>query len=294
MELFLFLAENFVHQAIVNIETKGEFTVALSGGNTPKLLFDYLTKKELNQKKIPWEQIKFFFGDERYLAPDNPENNYHMAYEHLFSKVPVLKEHIYPIPTHLSDPKEAARDYETTLRKVFHLKENELPKFDLVYLGLGLDAHTASLLPSSELVIRYVRSHLEREDLINPPGLDEGKLTASEMKNFTTKKNPDANSDANTNASTSETQNFPMVAALFAPLQGIYRITLTPPIINNAKMILFIVTGANKASAVSAVLEGPRKPELYPAQLIHCLHDKTMWFLDQAAASQLRFVNEKK
>lgn len=261
MELFVSLADDFLDRAIANVSAKGEFTVVLSGGSTPKLFFDTLSERALKQEKIPWEQIKFFFGDERYLDPENPDNNYHMAKEHLFSKVPVLRKNIYPIPTQFSDPQEAARAYESTLEKCFHLKANKLPKFDLVYLGLGKDAHTASLLPESDLVIHYVDNFLESRH----PG-----------------------------EKTSKPIHYPKVASLFAPLQNMYRISMTPPIINNAENIIFIVTGANKALAVAKVLEGPSQPKLYPAQLIQSLHNKTRWCLDQAAASQLKLVEEKK
>ena len=130
----------------------------MPGGNTPKLFFDTLTRVEYYKNNIPWQQIQFFFGDERYVPSDDAESNYHMAYEHLFSKVPINPENIYRIPTEFNDPKDAARAYEKTLRKVFHIKDNAFPQFDLVYLGLGDDAHTASLMPFSDVVMHYVKN----------------------------------------------------------------------------------------------------------------------------------------
>lgn len=148
--LFTAVAEDFKNRSNRAIQEKGEFTVVLSGGDTPKNLF---SKLSAFKKEIPWKHIKFFFGDERYVPSNSSENNYHMAYEYLFSKVPVLMENIYPIPTDFENPKEAAKDYELTLRKAFALKKNEFPRFDLVYLGLGEDGHTASLMPFSEPVM---------------------------------------------------------------------------------------------------------------------------------------------
>jgi 6-phosphogluconolactonase len=112
----------------------------LSGGNTPKHFFDALSHIEFCRHQTPWRQIQFFFGDERYVAADDPASNYHMAYEHLFAKVPVRTDYIYPIPTDIQDPKIAAQKYAEMIKNVC---------FDLLYLGLGDDAHTASLMPQS-------------------------------------------------------------------------------------------------------------------------------------------------
>lgn len=235
-DLFQSAAQDFTHRVNAAVDAKGEFTVVLSGGETPKYFFDTLTQIKAYKDKIPWQKIKFFFGDERYVPVDNPKSNYHMAYEYLFSKVLVLTKNIYRIPTEFKDPIDAAKDYELTLRKVFHLQDNEFPQFDLVYLGLGEDAHTASLMPLSEAL------------LIN---------------------------------------NHQLVTSVWVKDQKMYRITLTPLAINHAQNIVFLVTGANKASAVSQVLEGSPDAQRYPAQLIHCVNNKTLWYLDKAAASKL-------
>ncbi|MDP1575082.1 MAG: 6-phosphogluconolactonase [Coxiellaceae bacterium] len=142
--LFQFAANDFSKRAITAINNKGVFSVALSGGNTPKLFFDALANNEQHKKNIPWEKIKFFFGDERYVAADSIDSNYHTAMLYLFSKVAVNPNNIYRIPTDFEDPKEAAKAYEDTLKKNGPI--------DLIYLGLGDDAHTASLMPFSEVV----------------------------------------------------------------------------------------------------------------------------------------------
>lgn len=242
-DLFLSAAEDFSRRAQAAVLAKGVFTVALSGGNTPQSLFDTLVGTKAYQEKTPWNKIKFFFSDERYVPLNDSKSNYHMAFEHLFSKVPVLKKNIYPIPTHFKDPLEAAKDYERTLRNAFKLKEDAFPNFDLLYLGLGDDAHTASLMPLSDVVKQYCKI--------------------------------------------SDNTNFQLVTSLWVAQQKMYRITFTPPAINHAEKIIFLVTGANKATAVNKVLEGPPDPEQYPAQLIHGGHHKTLWYLDEAAASQL-------
>jgi 6-phosphogluconolactonase len=247
-DLFQFAAKDFSQRASAAVNDKGIFSVVLAGGNTPKLFFDTLTDIEYYKKNIPWQQIQFFFGDERYVPSDDAESNYYMAYEHLFSKVPVNPKNIYRIPTEFNDPKNAAKNYEQTLRRVFHIKDNAIPQFDLLYLGLGDNAHTASLMPLSDIVKYYAERSL---------------------------------SDKNNQ----------LVASLFVSESNMYRITLTPNVINNAKDIIFLVTGSNKATAVWKVLEDQTDPLHNPAQLIHSVHGKTIWYLDQLAAKKLSISN---
>lgn len=135
--LFHLAAEDFMFQSIDAIKNSGRFTVALAGGETAKLFYDKLTSVEFFLENIPWKNIFFFFGDERYVPADDPESNYLLAQEHLFSKIPIPAENIFRMPTEYAEPKEAAKKYEQTLRQFFQLKENELPRFDLIYLGLG-------------------------------------------------------------------------------------------------------------------------------------------------------------
>jgi len=155
-KLFNYAAEDFLQQAMTAIEKKGVFTVVLSGGHTPQFFFDTLS--HYGKNTIPWDKIKFFFGDERYVPANDINSNYHMAYEHLFSKVSVDPSHIYRIPTELLDPDDAARAYEKTINENFSVKKNELPQFDLCYLGLGANAHTASLMPFNEVVNSYLKN----------------------------------------------------------------------------------------------------------------------------------------
>ncbi len=243
-DLFQFAAKDFKQRAITAINDKGIFSVVLAGGNTPKVFFDTLTSIEDYKKNIPWQQIQFFFGDERYVSFDDVNSNYHMAYEYLFSRVSVKPENIYRMPTEFHDPKDAAKEYEQMLRKAFHINEDAFPEFDLVYLGLGDNAHTASLMPLSEIVNQAVENLFPNK-------------------------------------------NTQLVASLFVSELEMYRITLTSSAINHGKNIIFLVTGANKATAVHEVLEGKTDPLHYPAQLIHCLQEKTIWYLDLEAAEKL-------
>lgn len=142
------LVRDFIQRAHIAIKAKSIFRVVLSGGNTAIFFFDALAA----QPDIPWNKIQLFFGDERYVSPEDEASNYYQASKHLFSRVTIPPENIYRIPTECIDPENAAKNYEKTLQKIFALKENEAPHFDLVYLGLGADGHTASLMPESEIV----------------------------------------------------------------------------------------------------------------------------------------------
>jgi 6-phosphogluconolactonase len=145
-DLFEATAAEFIAQANAAVRARGKFTVALSGGSTPKSLFTLLATK-LN---VPWDKIYFFWGDERHVPPDDPESNYRMANEAMLSKVPVPSENIFRIHAEEKDAAEAALQYEQTLQQFFHLAPGEFPRFDLIFLGLGPDGHAASLFPDSK------------------------------------------------------------------------------------------------------------------------------------------------
>jgi 6-phosphogluconolactonase len=145
-DLFQAAATEFVALASQAIQSNRRFTVALSGGSTPKSLYMLLASASI--PSIAWEKVFFFFGDERFVPPDHPDSNYHMAREAgLFSKVP--EGNVFRVPTEGEDADSSARAYEQTLRKFFRLRPGEFPRFDLVLLGLGPDGHTASLFPGT-------------------------------------------------------------------------------------------------------------------------------------------------
>ena len=126
------------------VSRRGRFALALSGGSTPRTLHNLLGT--VYRKKIPWEAVYIFFGDERYVPHTDNQSNYLMAGETLLNLVPIPKRNIYPIPTDHSDPVKAAEAYERELRN--HFQENG-SSFDLVLLGMGKEGHTASLFPDS-------------------------------------------------------------------------------------------------------------------------------------------------
>lgn len=127
------------------IERCGRFTVALSGGATPKTMFELLAGQEY-QSQLDWRKVEFCWGDERCVPPDHPESNYRLAWDSWLHHLPLTPVQIHRIPGELP-PAEAARVYEAELHRLF--PGDTLPHFDLIFLGLGTDGHVASLFPGT-------------------------------------------------------------------------------------------------------------------------------------------------
>jgi len=146
-ELFAAAADEVIRAANEAVVKRGRFTIALSGGSTPKSLNNLLATNA--RTSLPWDRMFFFWGDERHVPPTDPESNYLMAEETLLSKVPVPRANVFRIPAENPDAAAAALAYEETLRKFFALGPGEFPHFDLILLGMGPDGHAASLFPGT-------------------------------------------------------------------------------------------------------------------------------------------------
>jgi len=146
-DLFQAAAEEVIRVAKAAVAERGRFTIALSGGSTPRNLYTLIAANA--STSLPWAQIFFFWGDERHVPPTDPESNYRMAQETLLSKVPVPAANIFRILGENPDASAAAEAYEQTLRKFFVPAAGEFPRFDLILLGMGPDGHTASLFPET-------------------------------------------------------------------------------------------------------------------------------------------------
>lgn len=138
-------ANLFMEQSNRAIRERNRFLVALNGGSTPTRLFQLLASEYRDE--IEWNKVHVFWGDERCVPPNEEESNYHQAYETLLSKVIIPENNIQRVPGEL-DPASAAKKYAETLKSFADLNF-EFPRFDLVYLGMGEDGHTASLFPGS-------------------------------------------------------------------------------------------------------------------------------------------------
>ncbi len=147
-ELSIAAAELFVDSAAQAIATRGRFLTALSGGGTPKPLYELLTGLPY-RNQVDWSKVFVFWGDERCVSRDDPGNNYFQAKQSLFDHIPLPANNIHRVASEL-EPENAAKDYARIL-KDFAEAPYEWPRFDLVLLGMGDDGHTASLFPGSQV-----------------------------------------------------------------------------------------------------------------------------------------------
>lgn len=224
-------AEIFSRAAKESIEKRGRFAVAISGGSTPRSMHSMLGEEPF-YSDIPWDKTDIFWADERCVPNNHPDSNFGAAKKDFLDRVPIPKGHIHPLQGGLS-PEESALLYQQKLIKFFQRKEDEFPLFDLIFLGIGTDGHTASLFP--------------------------GQSALNEMKRW--------------------------VVAVKGGNPDVNRLTLTFPVINRGKQIVFMISGKKKASVVKTALKGIQSG--LPAQLVQPLKGKLIWLLDREAASLL-------
>ena len=224
------VAEQFVRLTTDAVQTRGRCTVALSGGSSPRGVYQLLGAPAF-RTRVRWNEIHFFWGDERHVPPDHPDSNYRMAVEAMLSRVPIPPANVHRVRSELPDAERAAHEYDETIRAC--VDGEPLPRFDVIHLGIGTDGHTASLFPGSAALE-------ERERLC--------------------------------------------VANWIEKLGG-HRITLTLPVLNAARAVVFIATGVGKASIVQQVFQDPEASPL-PAQLVRPADGELSWMLDRAAAGE--------
>lgn len=166
-------AERILNLVATAREEKRNFYLVLSGGSTPKRLYEILAEKTA-QSHVSWNNVYFFWGDERCVAPNHIGSNYKMAYEAFLSKINLPASHIHRLQGEI-DPESAALNYEKTIRNSFGLApaDHGIPSFDLVLLGMGADGHTASLFPSTSALKERTRWVVAN----NVPKLAEVRLT---------------------------------------------------------------------------------------------------------------------
>ncbi len=139
-------AERIVATLTATLTEKGSATFVLTGGNTPRPVYELLAEPPYSER-IPWDRVDFFWGDERCVPPDHPDSNFGMAWKAFLSLLPVREQHIHRMPAELEDHERAAVVYEEKIRRV--TGAGDTPRFDLVLLGMGEDGHTASLFPGT-------------------------------------------------------------------------------------------------------------------------------------------------
>lgn len=230
-ELFRAAAEKFCEVGVSAIRERGRYTVGLSGGSTPRGLHQQLATTF--SKRLPWDKVFFFWGDERHVPPDFPESNFRMAKETLLSKLPLSQQNILRMRGELPDANEAASQYEQLLRDFFKPAPGQFPRLDFNLLGMGPDGHTASLFPGTK-------------------GLDERQR---------------------------------WVIGNWVPQHDTWRITLTYPVINSSRVVMFLVNGEKKAEMVRKALKDPASK--LPCQGVQPSDGELLWYLDKAAGAKL-------
>lgn len=214
-------------------QTRNLAYVALSGGSTPLRMGEILAAPPYRET-VPWSAVELFWGDERWVPAADASSNYGTAKQTLLDHVAVDPSRVNPVPTDATDPRIAAQMYSAQLKTVFGTVA-EVPRFDLVFLGMGDDGHTASLFPGTPAI------HVTEE----------------------------------------------LVVANYVPKLDTYRITMTPPLLNAAREVVFLVSGAGKAEILAAVLTGPKRVDELPSQIIAPEHGRVRWLVDEAAAAKL-------
>src|SRR5437588_2972221 len=232
-ELARVVARRFVDWAWQSIAKDGNFSVALSGGSTPRDLYRLLATPEF-RAQVDWPRVHLFWGDERAVPPESPESNYGMARRELLLRVPIPLSNVHRMEAEEPNIGRAAHNYEATLRQFLPVDDRGFPRLHLIFLGLGPDGHTASLFPGSKLL---------RE--------------------------------------TSRWVSTPLV-----PKLGARRMTLTLPVLEAARRVVFLVAGAEKASILREVLCERRDPPL-PAQMVKPREGERLFLVDEAAAAKL-------
>src|SRR5216684_7038275 len=179
-------ARFFLDVALKAATDRGIARVAISGGMTPKSMFELLADPaEAFLKQVPWDRIELYWVDERCVPPDDAESNYRMTREALLSKVPLPAERAHRMEGEL-DPEVAAARYESVIRNTFRLEGAETPTFDLILLGMGDDGHTASLFPHTDALNEMshivVPNHVPQKDAwritLTWPVINQGREVA--------------------------------------------------------------------------------------------------------------------
>jgi 6-phosphogluconolactonase len=224
-------ANLFADKAKASVNTRGKFFVALSGGSTPRPMHRLLIQ-EPYRLEIPWDRVHVFWVDERCVPESDPASNFGAAKRDFVRQAPIPAGQVHPMPGEMA-PELGAQKYQEDFVSSFQLRDGEFPVFDLIFLGVGADGHTASLFPQQKAL--------------------------------------------------GETER--MVVAVMGGEPYVGRLTMTLPVINNAREVVFLVSGKEKAGVVKAVIES--EDQSLPARKVRPVNGVLTWLLDRDAASQL-------
>jgi len=231
----------------------GHARLCLTGGSTPRQMYRLFGQPPDDiLRKIEWTRIHLFWGDERHVPPDHPDSNFGMANELLIEPAAIPSAQVHRMRGELPDASAAAREYDSIVRR--YQRRPDAPTFDVMLLGLGADAHIASIFPGSPLLDEFSQV----EDL-SAVAAQEGAAGASSAR----------------------------AAAVWATHLNTWRITLTPPAILDSDAILVLTAGAGKAGAVHSALSLDDDLTRYPAQLLRAADARVEWWMDRDAAARI-------
>jgi 6-phosphogluconolactonase len=213
-----------LEQARDALGERGEFRIALSGGNTPRPIYSEFARLGCD---LPWERVRFTFGDERCVPPDHDESNYRMARETLFEPAAIPEKSILRMRGEI-EPAVAAQEYEDQLALLATQHGEMIYRHDLTLLGMGDDGHTASLFPGTAALQETVRR----------------------------------------------------VMANYVPKLQTWRITMTLPLLNQSRMILFLVKAEKNREVFDRVLAGDAE---YPASRVAPANGRLIWMIGESA-----------
>ncbi len=217
-------AEFILKEARAALAERGEFRIALSGGNTPRPIYAEFGRMGC---ELPWEKVRFTFGDERCVPPDDEQSNYRMARESLFDAAAVPEKSVLRMRGEI-DPPLAAQEYEDELNLLATQHGEMIYRHDLMLLGMGDDGHTASLFPGTRA--------LEEESR--------------------------------------------RVVANFVPKFQSWRLTMTLPLLNQSRHVLFLASGAKNRALLEQVIGGD---QTYPAARVAPVSGQLTWIIGEAA-----------
>lgn len=173
--------QKFVEIASAAVTQKSTFEVALSGGSTPRALYAMLANDPVLHAQVPWDKMYVFFGDERHVGPQDAQSNFRMATDAMISKSPLKAEQVFRIKGEYAEAEQAAVEYEQQIRTHFKLSDGQLPRFDLIFLGMGDEGHVASLFPGTKAL--HETRRLAVHNWVGKVLMDRITLTAPVINN---------------------------------------------------------------------------------------------------------------
>jgi len=225
-KLVIATTEHVVNSIGQAIRQNGLCNMALAGGNTPGGVYSVLAASPYRER-VDWGRLHLFWGDERMVPPEHQDSNFRMVQKTLLDHIKIPDENIHRIRGEIT-PELAAEECAETLRTHF---KDDLPRFDLILLGLGEDGHTASLFPDTDAV-------------------EECEKHA---------------------------------VAVFVPKLNAWRVTLTLPVLNAAREILFLVSGKSKSDIVQRIMSIKQPAKEFPATMVNPENGTIHWMLDSEA-----------